>query len=87
VIILGKFVIAKQLAGKTLVSNDGEGVGRLVDLVVNEITGKIVSIIADPNPDSASVRRMKKEDGMLVIPYSAVLAVGDYVILDKKALS
>ena len=84
---MGKFVIAKQLAGKMLVSNDGESIGRLVDLVVNEVTGKIVSLIAEPNPDSLTARKMKKEDGMLVVPYSAVLAVSDYVILDKKALT
>jgi sporulation protein YlmC with PRC-barrel domain len=87
VIFVGKFVIAKQLAGKALVSNDGEGVGRIVDLSVNEVTGKIMSIIAEGNPDSVTARKMRKEDGMLVIPYSSVLAVGDYIILDKKALS
>jgi len=84
---VSKFVIAKQLAGKILVSNDGEGIGRLVDLTINEVTGKIVSIVAEPNPDSATARKMKKEDGLLVVPYSAVLAVGDYIILDKKALA
>ena len=84
---MSKFVIAKQLAGKILVSNDGEGIGRLVDLTINEVTGKIVSIVAEPNPDSATARKMKKEDGLLVVPYSAVLAVGDYIILDKKALA
>jgi len=46
-----------------------------------------VHLIAEPNPDSATSRRMKKEDGLLLIPYSSVLAVGDYVILDKKALT
>ena len=84
---MGKFVIAKQLAGKLLVSNDGEGVGRLVDIVVNEVTGKMVSLVAEPNPDSATARRMKKEDGMLVVPYSSVLAVSDYIVLDRKALA
>lgn len=84
---MGKFVIAKQLAGKLLVTNDGEGIGRLVDLVVNEVTGKIMNLIADPNPDSAIARRMKKEDGMLTVSYSAVLAVSDYIILDKKAVA
>jgi len=87
VIFVGKFVIAKQLAGKTLVSNDGEGIGRVVDLAVNEVTGKIISIIAEGNPDSVTARKMRKEDGLLVIPYSAVLAVSDYIILDKKAIA
>ncbi len=85
-ITVGKFVIAKQLAGKLLVTNDGEGIGRLVDLVVNEVTGKITTLVADPNPDSTLARRMKKEDGMLSVPYSAVLAVSDFIILDKKAV-
>ena len=83
---MGKFVIAKQLAGKILVSNDGEGIGRLVDLIVNEATGKVQVLLAEPNPDSATARRMKKEDGLLQVPYGAVLAVGDYVILDKRAI-
>lgn len=84
---MGKFVIAKQLAGKMLVSNDGEGIGRIIDLSVNEVTGKIMSLIAEGNPDSVTARKMRKEDGMLVIPYSAVLAVSDYIILDKKAIT
>jgi sporulation protein YlmC with PRC-barrel domain len=29
---------------------------------------------------------MKKEEGMLLIPYTAVLAVSDHIILDKKVL-
>lgn len=83
---MGKFVIARQLAGKMLVANDGEGLGKLIDLIVNEVTGKILYLLAEPNPDSATARKMNKEDGMLRIPYSAVLAVSDFIILDKKAL-
>lgn len=83
---MGKFVIAKQLAGKMLISNDGEGIGRLVDVIVNEATGKVSMMLAEPNPDSATARRMKKDDGLLQIPYAAVLAVSDYIVLDKKAI-
>jgi len=83
---VGKFVIAKQLAGKMLISNDGEGIGRLVDVIVNEATGKVSMMLAEPNPDSATARRMKKDDGLLQIPYAAVLAVSDYIVLDKKAI-
>ncbi len=86
VVFVGKFVIARQLAGKLMVLNDGEGLARLVDVVANEATGKITTLLAEPNPDSATARRMKKEDGLLSIPYSAVLAVSDYIILDKKAI-
>jgi sporulation protein YlmC with PRC-barrel domain len=83
---MGKFVIAKQLAGKKLITNDGEEVGKLVDMYISEVTGKVESLIIEPNADNPTARRMKKEEGMLLIPYTAVLAVSDHIILDKKVL-
>lgn len=83
---MGKFVIAKQLAGKKLITNDGEEVGKLVDMYISEVTGKVESLIIEPNTDNPTARRMKKEEGMLLVPYTAVLAVSDHIILDKKVL-
>ena len=57
---MGKFVIAKQLAGKKLITNDGEEIGKLVDINVNEITGKLEAILVEPNLDNPTARRMKK---------------------------
>ena len=39
-----KIVIAKQLAGKKIITNDGEDLGRLIDLEVSEGTGKIENL-------------------------------------------
>lgn len=83
---MGKFVIAKQLAGKRLITNDGEEIGKLLDVVVNEVTGKLESLIVEPNPDNLTARRLKKEEGQTTVPYSAVLAIADHVIVDKKGL-
>lgn len=81
-----KLAIAKQMAGKRLISNDGEELGKLVDIVVNEITGKLESLIVEPNSDSITAKRLKREDGLIFIPFQAVLAVSDHVIVDKKGL-
>ncbi len=84
---MGKFAIAKQLAGKKLITNDGEEIGKLVDVNVNEITGKMESIVVEPNPDNPTSRSMKKGDGgMLLVKYASVLAVSDHIIIDKKGL-
>lgn len=40
-----KYLIARQLSGKKLVTNEGEDFGRLVDLEVNEVTGKIEGLL------------------------------------------
>lgn len=84
---MAKYLIARQLSGRKIITNDGEDFGRLVDLNVNEITGKIETLVVEPNPDSDLATKMKKEDGMVLIPYESVLAVGDYVIVEKRNLS
>jgi len=72
------------LAGRKLITNDGEEVGRLVDIVINEKNGRLETLVVEPNPDNISVRKMKKEEGFVYVPYTAILAASDYVIVDKK---
>jgi sporulation protein YlmC with PRC-barrel domain len=79
-----KYLIARQLSGKKLVTNEGDDFGRLVDLEVNEVTGKIEALLVEANPDSALATKMKKEDGMARVPYESVLAVGDYIVVEKR---
>jgi len=81
-----KVVIAKQLAGKKIITNDGEELGRLIDLEVSENSGKITGLLLEPNLDNAAARRLNKEDGLIVIPYSSVLAASDHIIVDKKTI-
>lgn len=81
-----KIVIAKQLAGKKIITNDGEELGKLIDLNVHEVSGKLESMLVEPNLDNATARALNKEDGLLVIPYSSVLASSDHIIVDKKSL-
>ncbi len=81
-----KYIIAKQLVGKTVISTDGYRIGRFVDAEINEVTGKINEIVIEPDMDSAVASRMKAESGQLKIAYSAVSAVNDYIMVDRKNL-
>jgi len=82
-----KIVLAKQLAGKKIITNDGEEIGKLVDLEVSETTGKIENMLVEPNLDNPNARKLNKEEGLIVVPYSSVLAASDHIIVDKKAVS
>ncbi|MFA6530656.1 MAG: PRC-barrel domain-containing protein [Candidatus Micrarchaeia archaeon] len=84
---MGKYLIARQLSGKKVITNEGEDFGRLVDLNVNEITGKIENLAIEPNPDSPLAAKMRKEDGLVLVPYESVLAVGDFVIVEKRNIA
>jgi len=79
-----KYLIARQLSQKKVITNDGEEFGRLVDLNINEVTGKIENLVVEPNPDNGLAAKMRKDDGMIHVPYESVLAVGDYIIVEKR---
>ncbi len=82
-----KFAIAKQLAGKRVITTDGEELGRIVDLYLSELTGKLESVLVEPNPDSSLAVKAKREGaGLITIPYSAVLDVKDVMVVDRRNL-
>ena len=83
-----KFAIAKQMAGKRIITTDGEELGRIIDLYVNELTGKIESVVVEPNPESSLATRAKKDgSGVVSLPYSSVLDVKDVMVMDRRGLS
>ncbi len=82
-----KYVIAKQLAGKKIITSDGEDLGRLTDIKVAEVGGKLQMLVVEANFDSAIASRLQKDDaGHTLIPYDSVMAVSDFVIVDKKSI-
>ena len=84
---MSKYLIARQLSGRKLVTNEGEDFGRLVDVSINDVSGRIEYLIAEPNPDSDLALNLRKDDGLCHVPYESVLAVGDFIILEKRNIS
>lgn len=84
---MAKYLLGRQISGRKIITNDGEDFGRVVDMAINEITGEIEHLVVDPNPDNPFEDKLEKDDdGYLEIPYRSVVAVGDYVIIEKKVL-
>ena len=82
-----KYVIAEQLIGKEVVTNDGVDLGRFLDAELNEVTGKLTSLIVEPNSDNDLVKRLDVKEGKLRVPYDSVMAVNDYIVVDRKGVS
>ena len=40
-----KFIIAKQLVGKKVITNDGFDLGRFVDAEISKVTGKLNNLL------------------------------------------
>jgi sporulation protein YlmC with PRC-barrel domain len=56
-------------------------------MAVNAVSGRIAKLIVEPNPDSGLASKLRKDDGMVHIAYDSVLAVGDFIIVEKRNMS
>ena len=81
-----KFSIAKQLGGKRVITNKGEEIGRLSDIVFDERSGRMETLLIEPNTDSKIARNMATTDGMATVPFKAVFAVSDVIVVDESLL-
>jgi sporulation protein YlmC with PRC-barrel domain len=82
-----KYTIARQLATKRVITNRGDEVGKLMDLMVNEVSGEIELMMVEADRDSKLIRRINPKERILEIPYSAVTAVSDVFIVDERELA
>lgn len=81
-----KYTIARQLATKRVITNRGEEVGRLTDILVNEVTGDLEALIVELDRTSKLAKKLNVAEPMIEIPYSAVTAVSDVFIIDEREL-
>ena len=81
-----KYTIARQLATKRVITNRGDEVGKLTDILVNENTGELETLLVDIDRDSKVIKRIGSKERTLHIPFSAVTAVSDVFIVDEREL-
>jgi len=84
---LYKYTIARQLATKRVITNRGDEIGKLSDLMVNEASGEIESLVVELDRDSKIVKRSGARERTIHVPYSAVTAVSDVFIVDERELT
>lgn len=79
-------MVARQLGGKRVVTNRGEEIGRLNDILIDEKEGRFEFLVVEPNGDSKLAKNMASKGGLVEIPYKAVFAVSDVIIVDESLL-
>ncbi len=79
-----KYTIARQLATKRVITNRGDEIGKLTDMMVEPTTGDIESLIVEVDRDSKVAKRIDAKERIIHIPYSAVTAVSDVFIVDER---
>jgi sporulation protein YlmC with PRC-barrel domain len=76
---------SKQLIGKTVVSKAGKRFGEVGDLIFETRSGELINIIlSNPTQYTDKLELEKDKEGHFLIPFSAVIAIGDFMVIAEE---
>ena len=76
---------SKQLIGKTVVSKTGKRFGEVGDIIFETRSGELIHIIlVNPTPYTEKLELEKDKGNNILIPYSSVIAVGDFLVIAEE---
>ncbi|MBU0469861.1 MAG: PRC-barrel domain-containing protein [Nanoarchaeota archaeon] len=76
---------SKELIGKTIVSKSGKKFGEVGDLIFEVGSGELIHLLLrNPTPYTDKMELEKTKDGQILIPFSAVIASGDFIVVAEE---
>ncbi|MBW2993699.1 PRC-barrel domain-containing protein [Candidatus Woesearchaeota archaeon] len=76
---------SKQLIGKTVVSKTGKKFGDVGDMVFETRSGELIHLVlANPTPYTEKLELEKNKEGKILIPFSAIIAMGDFMVVSEE---
>ncbi|GCC11210.1 PRC-barrel domain protein [archaeon] len=79
-------VAGRDLIGRNVVSDRGTIIGRLSDISVETTGGKVTMLIVKPGKEIDAKRFRLSDNGELLIPFKAVKAVKDVLIVNESGI-
>jgi sporulation protein YlmC with PRC-barrel domain len=77
-----------EIVGKQVVTKDGKKIGVVKDITFETRSGELIQlVIKDPTPHTRNLNLEKSKDREALVPYSAIIAVGDFVVVSEEDLS
>lgn len=76
---------SKQLLGKTIVSKTGKRFGDVGDLIFETRSGELIHMVVNnPTAYTEKLELEKDKQGRILIPFSAVIAMGDFMVIAEE---
>ncbi|MGB9929768.1 MAG: PRC-barrel domain-containing protein [Methanosarcina sp.] len=79
---MSKVFARNLLFNKQVMATDGTEIGTLSNVVVEIKGGNVIDLMVTPNVNF-DTSRYRKVDNYILIPFSSVSAIKDYIIIDK----
>jgi len=76
---------SKQLVGKTVVSKTGKRFGEVGDIIFETRSGELIHmVLTNPTSYTEKLELEKDKEGKILIPFSAVIAIGDFMVIAEE---
>lgn len=76
---------SKQLINKTVVSKTGKRFGEVGDIIFEASSGELIHIVLkEPTVYTKKLELEKTKEGECLIPFSAVIAIGDFLVVAEE---
>jgi sporulation protein YlmC with PRC-barrel domain len=76
---------SKDLIGKKIISKEGKTFGSVKDLVFETNSGELIHIVVeDSSPYLERLDLEKNQAGNILIPFSAMIAMGDLIVIAEE---
>jgi sporulation protein YlmC with PRC-barrel domain len=76
---------SKELIGKTVVSKTGKRFGEVGDIIFETKSGELIHmVIVNPTVYAEKLEVERDKKGNILIPFSAVIAIGDFMVVAEE---
>ena len=76
---------SKQLIGKTVVSKTGKRFGEVGDIIFETRSGELIHmVLSNPTSYTEKLELEKDKENRILIPFSAVIAIGDFMVIAEE---
>jgi len=76
---------SRDIIGKTVVSKSGKKFGEIGDLVFEVGSGELINIVLrNPTIYTEKMELEKTKESQILIPFSAVIALGDFIVVSEE---
>ena len=77
----------REILSKLVVTKEGKRLGMVKDITFETRTGELIHIVLkDPTAYIKNLNLEKTKQEEILVPYSAIIAIGDFVVVSEEDL-
>ena len=76
-----------EIVGRLVVTKEGKRLGLVKDITFETRTGELIQLVVkDPTPYIKNLNLEKTKEKEVLLPYEAIIAIGDFVVVSEEDL-